>query len=568
MRFSTRLFSTLSVLLFLLSLRISAQWSTNPAVNNAISTATSAQNNPIIVSDGSGGAIITWTDWRNGGSTDIYAQHINASGTVQWTTDGVVICTAAYDQTKPTIVSDGLGGAIITWTDYRSGGGSTDIYAQRINASGTVQWTADGVVISTAVNEQYDPTITSDGTGGAIITWTDYRNGLSDIYAQRINASGTVQWTADGVAICTTTGDQYAPTIVSDGSGGAIITWYDTRSGNYDIYVQRINASGTVQWTTNGVAICTASNTQTEPTIVGDGAGGAIITWYDYRSGTNYDIYAQRISASGTVQWTANGVAICNLTSTQTTPTIDNDGAGGAIITWSDYRSGTSYDIYTQRINASGVVQWTANGVAICTATGIQTTPKIVSDGSGGAIITWYDYRNGNYDIYAQRINASGVIQWVADGVAISRAASDQENPTIVGDGTGGAIITWKDSRSGTSDIYAQRIDRFGNFNPAPWIDKVGDVANDQGGKLRIFWTPSSLDIWGNTSVKSYTIKLGAKTTGLFGKVSSSNSTGIYWQTAGTILADWSEGYTTAVATLADSGLNTDVLFSGDCKEC
>ena len=53
--------------------------------------------------------------------------------------------------------------------------------------------------------------------------------------------------------------------------------------------------------------------------------------------------------------------------------------------------------------------------------------PTIISDGSGGAIIAWMDSRSGAHcDIYAQRINASGVVQWTADGVAISTAAGAQ----------------------------------------------------------------------------------------------------------------------------------------------
>ena len=127
--------------------------------------------------------------------------------------------------------------------------------------------------------DQYIPTITSDGAGGAIVTWEDSRSGNYDIYAQRVNASGAVQWTADGVALCTATGSQWAPTITSDGAGGAIVTWQDYRSGNYDIYAQRVNASGAVQWTADGVALCTATGYQGAPTITSDGAGGAIVTW-------------------------------------------------------------------------------------------------------------------------------------------------------------------------------------------------------------------------------------------------------------------------------------------------
>src|SRR6267143_2061807 len=189
------------------------QWSHDPAVNTAISTAANNQTYPAITSDGSGGAIITWQDLRSGTSIDIYAQRINASGAVQWTGNGVPISLAASDQVYPVITSDGAGGAIITWYDYRSGT-NYDIYAQRINASGAVQWTGDGATISLAANGQYNPLITSDGSGGAIITWYDNRSGTSyDIYAQRINASGAVQWTGDGVPLSQAANHQLYPTI-------------------------------------------------------------------------------------------------------------------------------------------------------------------------------------------------------------------------------------------------------------------------------------------------------------------------------------------------------------------
>ena len=60
-----------------------------------------------------------------------------ASVHAAWPNDpnvNVPLCTAAGDQLSPTIVSDGAGGAIVTWHDYRSG--STDIYAQRVERIG------------------------------------------------------------------------------------------------------------------------------------------------------------------------------------------------------------------------------------------------------------------------------------------------------------------------------------------------------------------------------------------------------------------------------------------------
>ena len=448
----------------------------------AICTATDNQLSPTIVSDGAGGAIITWYD-RRSGSYDIYSRRIDSTGAAQWTADGVAICTATLAQTSPTIVSDGSGGAIIAWADYRSGS-NYDIYAQKINSSGAVQWTANGVAICTETGDQDSPRIASDGSGGAIIVWRDGRGAALDIYSQRINSAGAVQWTANGVAICTATNIQSSPTIVSDGSGGAIITWQDNRSGtNLDIYSQRINSAGAAQWTADGVAICTATGDQESPIIVSDGSGGAIITWPDLRNG-NYDIYSQRISSTGVAQWTANGVVICTATNLQDAPTIVSDSLGGAIITWEDYRSGTNYDIYSQRISSTGVVQWLANGVAICTATGDQDYPTIVSDGSAGAIITWYDRRSGNWHIYSQRIDSTGAAQWTANGVAICTATNDQDSPTIASDSVGGAIITWQDQRnSGATgyDIYSQRIS-----NDASTITSITPASGSNNGVTNI----------------------------------------------------------------------------------
>ena len=132
------------------------------------------------------------------------------------------------------------------------------------------------------------------------------------------------------VALCTATGNQQSPTIVPDGAGGAFVTWYDYRSGttNADIYVQRISAAGATLWTADGVTLCTATGHQYYPTIVADGAGGAIVTWMDYRNGTNYDIYAQRISAAGAPLWTADGVALCTTAGNQLFTTIASDADG------------------------------------------------------------------------------------------------------------------------------------------------------------------------------------------------------------------------------------------------
>lgn len=457
---------------FLKISNVTAQWSNSSTTNNLIALAATSdyKNGQQVISDGAGGAIIVWYDDRNGlFNADIFAQRINAAGVIQWATNGVAVSTvSASDQYLPNVVSDGAGGAIISWQDFRNGQNNPDIYAQRINASGVVQWTTNGVAICNAANEQFSASIVSDGAGGAILSWQDSRTPLNtDIYAQRIDAAGAVQWTADGVAISAASGTQSVPNIVADGAGGAIIAWQDYRNGNVsDIYAQRINSGGSVQWAADGIVVSSETGEQQFPSIVSDNNNGAIITWQDFRSGIA-DIYAQRLDGLGTVQWPPSGVSICTATSYQYNPVIASDGANGAIITWYDVRNGNQ-DIFAQRINAAGSIQWPVNGVAVSTTPETQTVPAIISDGSGGAIITWQDQRNGsgNNDVFAQKINASGAIQWANNGTAIGNSnARDEYKPKLASDGAGGAIIAWNayDIPSySKADIYAQKIDTNG----------------------------------------------------------------------------------------------------------
>ena len=75
-----------------------------------------------------------------------------------------------------------------------------------------------------------------------------------------------------------------------------------------------------------------------------------------------------------------------------------------------DSRPAGNTDIFVQRIDSTGLPKWTANGVAICTEASDQSVPALAEDGNGGAIIVWKDARNGNSDIYAQRINSLGIV--------------------------------------------------------------------------------------------------------------------------------------------------------------
>lgn len=425
---------------------------------NAFGTATGSQIQLHSISDENGGTFLVWRD-ASSLDYDILAQWIDHSGTQRWGDDGAFVCNMAGDQVFPNLCSDGSGGIIVTWWD--ESGSEGNIYAQRLDSNGDTQWstTTAPQAICTADGNQQLPQIVSDGQNGAIITWIDDRNSTSGLYAQRINQSGVVQWAINGIPIAT---NAQSHELISDGTGGVYVVYKDSY---FDIYAQRINSSGTLQWNAGGVAVVTEEHNQLSPKPVLTSDNQLIVTWHDERT-SYYNIYAQKITDDGSAAWTTNGIAITNEPELQSNAIICSDEDGGAIIAWWDQREG-DYDIYAQRILSDGSEAWQQSGVPVAEIYGDQFSPLAVSDGAGGAFFSWLDTRKGeigDIDIYAQHLNAEGESMWDVNGLPISLAEKSQSEHTMLPDLSGGFLVFWDDSRNDLADIYGQSVNDAINF--------------------------------------------------------------------------------------------------------
>lgn len=438
------------------------------------------------ISDGAGGSIVTWRDNGRGTSNmRIYAQRVLEDGIVdpRWPTGGRILCAAPSIRYDPRVISDGAGGAIVAWSDYRSSNQGGQIYAQHVLEDGSVDpsWPADGLAVCPASNFQARPVLVSDDNGGAIIAWSDSRSTVTgaDVYAQHVRANGTVDpaWPVDGTAICISPHNLSTISIVSEGTGGAIVCWIDFRSGHGDIYAQHVWGNGVVDldWPINGRPLSITAANKSSLTAVSDGNGGAIATWSSGTGISPGDLHSQYVMIDGTLAagWPVNGLTVCNAPGFQHEPTSVADGSGGAIVTWYDNRDGGDHDIYAQHVLGNGTLDpaWPAGGLAVCAVASDQRSPAITTDGDGGAIISWSDARVGPGDvgdIYAQRVLAGGTAdpRWPVNGGAVCTATDVQEVPVLIPDGQHGAIVAWLDNRGGAGrrDVYAQRVNFFGTL--------------------------------------------------------------------------------------------------------
>lgn len=461
----------------------SADW---PASGRAISSAPGAQLHASAAADGAGGAIVVWQDDRNP-KVNIFAQHVLFTGALDpgWPTDGRSLLddpfameSAAAGQVAPLAVPDGAGGAIVAWVDLRSAATELDVFAQHVLATGEVDpaWPDNGTPLCVVPRTQSSLVMVADGAGGAIVAWVDSRAGLAefDIFAQHVLASGVVdpEWPVNGLAVCDLPGNQSSPVLVADGSGGAIIAWHDAREGSsgVDVFAQHVLASGSADpaWPVNGRALCTAPGDQGRGAIASDGAGGAIVLWSDSRVVGTSHIFAQHVSVTGVVDpaWPADGLAVSGAGSPETRPVAVPDGSGGAVVAWQAVD--VHLNIYAQHVMAAGVVDpaWPAGGRAISDSERTQSNAEIASDGAGGAVIVWQD----SLRLVAQHVLASGAFDpaYPETGIAVSDVSSRQGDAALVATGGAGAIVAWTDNRGADPDIFAMQVQAIAALDAPP----------------------------------------------------------------------------------------------------
>lgn len=493
------------------------------------------QTNFSMVSDGFGGVVIVWEDGRKGNDNPkIFAQRINLRGEPLWGLDGLQICDNGGAQRNPKLISDRKNGFYVVWQDSRKGHNETDLFAQHINLSGRLNWMAEGLPIVTHPNQQKNVTLATDEKHYLYVMWEDFRNGLYwNLYGQKLDRQGNFFWKPGGMDVFAGVEENHQnPSIVPDGYGGLIFVYqkYSRESRGYDVYRGRMNTEGEIVY---HFSTCSSQADQINPKISKRGAE-VIICWEDKRHG-QWDIYAQSVRVKdGIFEWSLNGVPVCRtdgddqlpflisstvynyqifawlktkeneqrlfvqkldnlgntawgdsgrevcpFSSQQSAPSLIDDMHGGLWVSWTDDRIPRSTRIFTQHVESDGKLEFSPKGIDLHpehkSEYGEIKNLKVLPADDGQYFLAWEDYRNGynNPDIYIQKFTIKGEPSWRRSGIPVCIAAGEQSRPFLVTDGDGGVIVVWVDKRNNLDDnIYAQRINSNGkmlwNYNGLP----------------------------------------------------------------------------------------------------
>ncbi|MCD6579860.1 T9SS type A sorting domain-containing protein, partial [bacterium] len=318
-------------------------------INIKVNDASGNHNeNPSLAMNGNENFVISWRDNRNG-DYDIYSQRYDSNGNTQGNNIKVNDDTGAADQEYPSIAMDNIGDYVITWCDNRSNF-TYDIYCQRYDSSGDTIGLNFRVNENSGTSDQIIPVVAISNNGNFVICWID--SGNANIYCQRYDSSGNTQGSNIKVNDVGGVSDQGYSSIAIDDNGDFVITWSDFRNGNTDIYFQRYDSSGSAVGTNFRVNDDLGSSDQENPSVAMSPDGSKfIISWTDYSnpdgdSEIMAQLYEKEKKVGGNVQVNDADLFAYNHQKTSKYSVSCNNNQIG--FTWMDNRRHKGWDIYAK----------------------------------------------------------------------------------------------------------------------------------------------------------------------------------------------------------------------------
>ena len=281
-----------------------------------------AENAQVAV-NASGQAVAVWQQ-PDGMSINIHAARFSpATG---WHTPEPIDTEPETSQ-QPAVAIDAQGNAFVAW--LRSEGSSNSVWARRFTAQGG--W-GSPVLIENGLGDAGNPQVAVDGSGNAIVVFWQQEGGRVNIVANRY-ANGAGWGTATAIE-ADSTGDAGAPQIAMDAAGNAVAVWaWSAASGppyNFSVWANRYTVGS--GW--GGAGPIDAINTSTpnaNPHVALDGAGNAIAVWHRPDGSWNSIWSSRYVVGSG---WGAPGLIETDNTNSAHDARVAFDAGGNAMAVW------------------------------------------------------------------------------------------------------------------------------------------------------------------------------------------------------------------------------------------
>lgn len=391
----------------------------------------------------------------------------------QWSSDPMVNLALAAnpngsDQVQPKLLPLEQYGWYASWFDSNPDSPPPvgyDVFYQRLNPAGVRKFPQGGIMVADLTNSSTeDYGLGIDTTGNALIAFLDTREGSNQqVTAAKMGPNGNALWGRRGVQLTSGSDSNAAPKIVGTSDGSIVVGW----TSNSNVVLQKLNASGVAQWG-SGVVFSQAGENFVLADLHAADNGSVIVSWVSGKGfGSNSQLWANKVSSSGSLLWASGNVNIFNVGSLQfgNFPYFVYDGKGGAVFAW--YTSVPTLQCFAQHIRADGSAAFPQNGVAGSgNSVNVRVSPAAAYRPATDEVFMFWSEEDSNQvlnGVYGQKFNSTGKLEWGADGLTIVPLGADQQIFVSTVQVGSGALVFWVDMQSyGSSTIQAARLDDSG----------------------------------------------------------------------------------------------------------
>ena len=361
-------------------------------------------------------------------------------------------------------------------------------------------WPAGGITISDPGGDYWKTELITTEDDHAIVVWYGYTttgtgSDRRHILVQKYDDQGNALW--NGGNSIQVSVDSFMhhlnPAIVSDGQNGVVIAWVQAdlnfSPSSFDIYVQRIDSSGTVHAGWPGLPVVAASLPSTmehkiDLALSPDGSS----FYMAYVTGSiNVSLYLMRWDLSdGTVWpgWGQNpGKSISGgpniFPNAGREPKVFADSLNNAVTFWVEFAG--PGEIMVQKTDPAGNHLFTASGYTFATIPGGDLTyPWFSMDENQRFNVAWRHSSGVDDVIHVNKMDLTGTKLWASDFVTTSNASV---YPKVIPDGLGETYLFYKERTGGPDHLHAMRINNAGQAS-AGWAlpgPDFGTIGNPNG---------------------------------------------------------------------------------------
>ena len=213
--------------------------------------------------------------------------------------------------------------------------------------------------------------------------------------ALALGSVAAAQWPDDpaqNLVIVDRPSEQVVPKVAAGAGGGCYVSWFDLSSGNYDVYLQRLDGEGVEQWPHGGILISNHPQLSSlvDWDLIADSGDNAVLVFTDARDGSDLDVFAYKIAPDGSFVWGPDGVTLSSNDDYEPSPVVTEATDGDLVFVWARLPDSSGGSLMMQRLSPAGQVRFTPGGIPVEAPPGEKPAfVDIVPATGGDVILSW-----------------------------------------------------------------------------------------------------------------------------------------------------------------------------------